>query len=217
LAHKNGWEGDYVRNLREYLKFQADAPPQSPLVRDLLRIEPKRVQFYTPDELRELSRRLDRAIPRCPKKHLLKLKWLKAECERHLDQLVSADKLYKECADEVLSFEAVKADDTQNVRLLIEAATVARARGQTKAQLERAISYLMPIQSTEIATPRVLGMLTEMYAQLGDQRRYEEFAAKANAYLEDHIAADNSGLSEALERARRAMELHGIGAQRRSQ
>src|SRR5262249_6787538 len=59
LAHKNSWEGDYVRNLREYLKFQADAPPESPLVRDLLRIEPKRVQFYTPEELRELSRRLD--------------------------------------------------------------------------------------------------------------------------------------------------------------
>src|SRR5262249_40235720 len=168
LAQKNGWEGDYVRNLREYLKLQADAPPESPLVRDLLRIEPKRVQFYAPDELRELSRRLDRAIPRCPKKHLLKLKWLKAECERHLDLLVSADKLYKECADEMLSSGPVKADDTQNVRLLIEAATVARARGQTTVQLERAISYLLPIQNTEIATPRVLGMLTEMYAQLGD-------------------------------------------------
>lgn len=214
LAHKNGWEGDYVRNLREYLKLQADAPPDSPLVRDLLRIEPKRVQYYTPDELRELSRRLDRALPRCPKKHLLKLKWLKAECERHLDQPVSADKLYKECAEEVLSSGPVKADDTQNVRLLIEAATVARARVQTKAQLERAISYLMPIQNTTIAAPRVLGMLTEMYAQLGDQHRYEEFAAKANAYLQDHIALDNTGLDEALERARRAIELRSTGAQR---
>src|SRR5262249_26198396 len=116
LAQKNGWEGDYVRNLREYLKLQADAPPESPLVRDLLRIESKRVQFYAPDELRELSRRLDRAIPRCPKKDLLKLKWLKAECERHLDQPVSADKLYKECAEEVLSSGPVKTDDAQSVR-----------------------------------------------------------------------------------------------------
>jgi len=196
------------------MKLQADVPPESPLVRDLLRIEPRRVHFYTPDELRELGRRLDRAIPRCPKKHLLKLKWLKAECERHLDQPVSADKLYKECAEQVLALGLVKADGTQSVRLLIEAATVARARAQTQAQLERAISYLIPIQDTDIATPRVLGMLTEMYAQVGDKRGYHEFAAKANVYLEEHTLTDNSGLEEALERARRAIELRGPGVQR---
>lgn len=214
LAQKNGWEGDYVRNLRDYLKLQADAPPESPLVRDLLRIEPKRVQFYLPDELHELSRRLDRAIPRCPKKHLLRLKWIKAECERHLDQLVSADKLYRECAEEVLAAGPVKRDDTQGVRLLIEAATVARARVQTNAQLERAISYLLPIQNTDIATPRVLGMLTEMYAQLGDQGHYEEFAAKANAYLEEQPPTDNTGLEEALDRAKRAIDPRGSAAHR---
>jgi hypothetical protein len=196
------------------LKLQADAPPESPLVRDLLRIEPKRVQFYARNELQELSRRLDRAIPRCPKKHLLKLKWLKAESERHLDQPVSADKLYKECAEEVLASALVKDDDTQNVRLLIEAATVARARVQTKAQLERAISYLVPIQDTDIAAPRVLGMLAEMYAQLGDQEHYLEFARKGHAYLEDHVLSDNPGLEEALERARRAIEQNSSAAQR---
>lgn len=214
LAHGNGWEGDYVRNLRDYLRLRADAPPESPLVRDLLRIEPKRVQFYAPEELEELNHRLDRAFPRCPKKHLLKLKWLKAECERHLDQLVSADKLYRECAEEVLSAGPVRAADTQNVRLLIEAATVARARVQAAAQLERAISYLLPIQQTDIATPRVVGMLTEMYAQLGDYEHYQDFAARAGRYLEEHALTDNTGLEEALERARRAIEQRRAGEKR---
>lgn len=211
LAQQNEWEGEYVRNLRDYLKLRADAPPESPLVRDLIRIEPKQVRFYAPDELVELNQRLDRAIPRSPVKHVLKLKWLKAECERHLDHLVSADKLYKECAEEVLASGQIKTDDPQNVRLLIEAATVARARGQTTAQLERSISYLLPIQTTDIAAPRVLGMLTEMYAQLGDQARYEEFSAKAQAYLDEHTLMENIGLGDALERARRATELRHRG------
>jgi len=206
LAQRNGWEVEFVRNLRAYIKLQAGAAPESPLVRDLLRIEPKGVQYYDSVELKELNRRLDRAIPRCPKRYLLRLKWLKAECERHQDQLVSADKLYKECAEEVLAEGRVSADDAQNVRLLIEAATVARSRGQTPAQLERAISYLLPIQETDIAAPRVLGMLTEMYAQVGNQERYREFAAKAQGYLDEHTFTNNGGLEDALDRAQRVVE-----------
>lgn len=209
LAQKNGWEADYVRNLREYLKLQANVPPESPLVRDLLRIEPRQIQFYTPEELIELGHRLDRAISKSPKKYLLKLKWLKAESERHQNQLVSADRLYKECADEILLVGQPKSGDSQSVRILIEAATVARARVQTKAQLERAISYLLPIQHTDIAAPRVLGMLTEMYGQLGDRTHYEEFAAKGKTYLEEHAWNENTGLEEALERAERAISQHG--------
>lgn len=206
LAQRNGWEGEYVRNLRDYLKLQAKVPPESPLVRDLLGIEPRLIQFYAPAERIELVRRLDRAIPKAPKKHVLKLKWLKAECERHQDQPVSADRLYKECAEEILSSGPPDPNDTPSVRLLIEAATVARARVQTPAQLERAISYLLPIQSTDIAAPRVLGMLTEMYAQLGDREHYEEFQAKAAAYIGEHSWSDSTGLEEALERARRALD-----------
>jgi hypothetical protein len=205
LAHQKQWEGDYVRNLRGYLKLRTDAPPESLLVRELIRIDPKQVRFYSPDELVELNRRLDQAIPRTPVKQVLKLRWLKAESERHLDHLVSADKLYQECAEEILSSGPEEINEPQNVRLLIEAATIARARGDATAQLERAISYLLPIQETDIAAPRVLGMLTEMFAQMDDQGNYESFAAKAQAYLDERTSAENTGLGAALDRAKRVI------------
>ncbi|HLW53997.1 MAG TPA: RNA-binding domain-containing protein [Candidatus Angelobacter sp.] len=206
LARNNDWEAEYVRNLRSFLRLRADTPPESPLIRDLLNLEPKRIQFYTPEELRELDARLSRALPHCPDKHVRKLKWLMAETQRHLERPVSADDLYRECADSILSEGPVTADQTETVRLLLEAATVAKARAQTRPQIERAISYLLAIRETEIAAPRVIGMLAEMFALLGDEAHYAEYFQRGEEYLDSHPYGETTGLQEALERARAQVE-----------
>jgi hypothetical protein len=103
LSQKERWEGEFVHNLSRYVKLRRDAPPESPLIRDLLRLDPRRIQDYTEEEKRELLARIERAMSRCPDKFKLKLMWLKAECWRHLNSPVSADDLYQECATLVLA------------------------------------------------------------------------------------------------------------------
>jgi hypothetical protein len=209
LARRNGWEGDYVRNLQSYVRQHRDAPPESPLVRDLLKLEPRRIQYYSSEERTELIARIDRALPRCPENYALKLKVLKAECERHSGMPVSADDLYKECADTVMARGSVPADDVESVRILLEAATVAKARAQTEPQIRRAISYLEEIQDSDVAPLRVLGTLTEMYAIIGDRQNYEKYSAAVEQYRTSHEDIRDShldALEEALERARTTIE-----------
>ncbi|HET9742907.1 MAG TPA: ATP-binding protein [Terriglobales bacterium] len=209
LARRNGWEGDYVQNLQYYMRQQRDAPPDSPLARDLLKLEPRRIQYYTSDERRELIVRIDRALPRCRERFALKLKVLKAECERHSGMPISADDLYKECAEAVLAKGPISPHDVEGIRILLEAATVAKVRSQTEPQIRRAISYLEAIQNTDVAPLRVLGTLTEMYAILGDRQSYERYLARVQQYRDSHDDIRDSHLyqlEEALERARSTVE-----------
>jgi hypothetical protein len=201
LARKKGWEGEYTANLKEYIRSVKRAAPESPLIRDLLNIEPRKVQEFTESELEELDSRIDRAIPRCPQHLLLQLKVLKAECQRHLRNPVSADDLYRSCADEILSNAFTNAD-TFRIRVLLEAATVAKIRAQTEPQLARAIRYLKVVEQSDVAAPRVLGMLTEFYALVGDVDAYETYRKKAEVYLRDHSSEFEGGLEDALDRAR---------------
>ena len=144
-------------------------------------------------------------MARCPEKFKLKLKWLKAECHRHLDLPVSADDLYRECADASLSLGPIQNADADRIRILLEAATVAKVRGQTEPQIRRAISYLEAIRHTDFAPVRVLGTLTEMYAIIGERTSYEKYRQLAHDFVESHTTINDlhlDALEEALERAR---------------
>jgi hypothetical protein len=209
LARNRGWEGEYVQNLRLYVRLHRDAPPESPLVRDLVNQETRRIQFYTREEKQELVARIDRALPRCPDKYKTKLNWLKAECHRHLDSPVSADDLYRDCADSILAQGPIRNTDVEKIRILMEAATVAKARAQTEPQIRRAISYLHALEHTEFAHLRVLGTLTEYYAILGDRANYEKYLRYVTSYRESSSYISGShrdALDEALERARSYFE-----------
>ncbi len=209
LARNRGWEGEYVQNLRQYVRLHRDAPPESPLIRDLVNLETRRIQFYTREEKLELVARIDRALPRCPDKYKRKLKWLKAECHRHLDLPVSADDLYRECAESILAEGTLKSTEVEKIRILIEAATVAKARAQTEPQIRRAISYLHALEHTEFAHLRVLGTLTEYYAILDDRKNYEKYLRYVTSYRDSSGYISDShldALEEALERARSYFE-----------
>ncbi|MGB9404318.1 MAG: RNA-binding domain-containing protein [Candidatus Acidiferrales bacterium] len=209
LSLKYRWEGDFVHNLSAYQRSHSEVPPDSPLLRQLVALEPRKVQDYTTEQKDGLIARIDRALPRCPEKFRLKLKWLKAECLRHLESLVSADGLYEECAETILAQGPPRSEDRENARLLLEAATVAKARSQTETHLRRAASYLEAIQDFDVGTPRVLGMLTEIYALLGDAASYAKFRERALSYHQANKelpALLLDPLDDALERARAHMQ-----------
>jgi hypothetical protein len=63
---------------------------------------------------------------------------------------------------------------------------VAKARGQTAQQLRRAIVYLEAIHQTDFAPHRVLGMLSEFSAVVGDLSAYREYRRRAEAYAKSH-------------------------------
>lgn len=208
LARKNGWESEYVRNLRSFVELQRQETREttdSPLIRDLLSMQAGRTQDYTTQEKEELIARIDRALPRCPQEHMLKLKHLKAECHRHLDSPISADDLYRECADSILAQGPVKTFEIDKIRILLEAATVAKARAQTESQIRRAISYLQAVEHTQFAHLRVLGMLTEFHAILGDYPNYQKYLRFVTSYRESSGYIRDSHLDqleEALARAK---------------
>ncbi len=204
LARKMGWESEFTANLNKHIKRAAVSIPDDPLIRDLVGIDPRNLRDMSKEEIGQLEGRLDRALPRASAKHSIYLRALKAECERQLDNPISADKLYQECAEEIL-----KSSDTQkDARLgaiLLEAATVAKARSHSQPQIRRAISYLEAIQQTSFASLRVLGMLTELYAMVGDRGSYEKYRRRVT-----HLRDSNPGrfsqsqlaaLEEALHRA----------------
>ncbi len=205
LARNSLWEAGYANSLRSYVRKHRDEPPDSPLIRDLLQLEPRRIQEYSPEERNELIARVDRARPRCPDKFAIKLKWLKAECMRHGGSLKSADDLYKDCAESVLKDGEIDSHETDRIRILLEAATVAKFRAPTELQARRVIPYLEAIAHTDVAPLRVLGTLTEMYAITRDRTKYEEYLQKVNSYRESHSDYTDShveALEEALERAK---------------
>ncbi len=206
LARKQGWEGEYVANLRSFVRQQAVNPPESPLVRDLLKIEPPRIQNYTREEITELDTRIERALTKASQRHTVKLRWLQAECERHLENLVTADDLYRQCADAVVPGEQSLVTQSERARILLEAATVAKVRAQTDPQLHRAVQYLEAIRETEFSPMRVLGMLTEFYAMLGDVAKYQQYASRAAKYEEENPHERSDNLDDALIRAKAHIE-----------
>jgi hypothetical protein len=208
LSQNRRWEGEFVHNLSAYVKRRRDDPPDSPLVRDLLSLEPRRIQDYTAEEKQELIARIERAMHRCPDKYKLKLMWLNAECLRHLDSPISADEAYEECAKCVLE-QGVEPKPIDSIRILLEAATVAKIRAQTEPQLKRAISYLKTIEGNLAFPARVLGTLTELYALLGDRVNYEEYLRRVTTYRDSHDDLRDShleALDEALERAKHHLD-----------
>lgn len=205
LARKNGWESEYVHNLRAFVESQRTAPTDSPLIRDLVDMRAGHIQDYTTSQMQELIARVDRALPRCPDQYRVKLMSLKAECHRHLGEPVSADDLYRECADSILRQGKVKNSEVDKIRILLEAATVAKARAQTEAQIRRAISYLTAIEHTDFAHLRVLGMLTEYYAILRDRANYEKYLRFVTSYRDTSARIRDlhkDQLDEALARAK---------------
>jgi hypothetical protein len=91
---------------------------------------------------------------------------------------------------------------------LVEAATVLRQSGPVATNLKRAVRYLEPISSFATQEIRVLAMLAEMYAMLGNQERYTIFYERGRKKLEAEgdllsyrvrEAADNAlGRAEAI-------------------
>jgi len=177
LARKNDWEREFGRGFKNYqVACGGDSPPD-PLVKNLIEFEPNLIKSLTSDEIRELKSRIERVLAR-PHAYHNQLLALDAECERHSGHLLSADSRYREAADAILN--SGKPIDLKSARILLEAATVARAAFQTEPQLKRAISYLRAIQDHDLVPLRVFGMLVEMSARVGDADAYDGYLSKGN-------------------------------------
>ena len=102
--------------------------------------------------------------------------------------------------------ERLENKEKQKTRIMLEAATVARARAQTTPQIERCIQYLEAIQNTDFAPHRVLGMLTEFSALVGNIDKYGHYRSRVKDYLRTRgralSTAQRSALDSALERAK---------------
>jgi hypothetical protein len=206
LIRKERWEPEYVQNLRGYVKQQNDHEGESQLARDLLAIQPREIQDYTRDQQVELEQRIDRVLERVPIDSKVRLKWLRAECQRHQGNLLTADGLYREIAEAVLPQNKTLVNSTDRARLLLEAATTAKMSSQAPAQLNRAISYLTPIENLPVVKARALGMLTEMYALLGRRPAYEGYCRRVEQYIRQNPFQDKGPLEAALARARAVIE-----------
>jgi hypothetical protein len=133
------------------------------------------------------------------------LLYLSAECERHSGNIITADDLYREAAEVILA--SGKAKQSQKYQaILVEAATVAKSRSHTEAQLGRAIEYLKTIEGTAFYALRVLGSLVELHAMMGQKEQYNGYLKRVtNLRDKDRTRfsqAQLHGLEEALSRAR---------------
>jgi len=163
----------------------------------------------TREEVAAFERRVDRALPRCPAQLKVTLTALKAECQRHCGNLISADELYEKCAEEILRAGTAK-DNERHAKILLEAATVAKFRSPSGPQIKRAIGYLETIQETHFAPLRVLGTLAELHAMLGNRMEYEKYRKRVHHLRDSHPGrfspSQLSALDEALERAKACLE-----------
>lgn len=216
LAQRSGWEREFVKNLKGWLAQKPTLQQPSGVVRELLSIQLYKIRNFTPDELRELDDRCVRALETCPEESKYYLLALRAECQRHQGNIVSADELFKRSAERILSGGTVGSSEHQKIRSLVEAATVAKMRLETEAQLTRAVEYLVAVQHTSIAAHRVLGMLCELYALLGNRAEYERYRLRATDFLNRTARETNQSQRDALREAiRRAGELMGVKNRRR--
>lgn len=115
--------------------------------------------------------------------------------------------MYEKASAKLLEGGPVTNMQKARVQVLLEAATVAKARGQSPQQLRRAVRYLEAINHTDFAPHRVLGMLTEFSALIGELPAYREYRARAEAYAKSHKNRLTQPQSENLQSAiRRADE-----------
>lgn len=202
-ARVKGWETGYVTALRRYNSKRGPTVTSSPLIRDLLGIRPAEIRHLSKQEKEEVVKRVDRALPSALAADRARLLWRKAECARHLSQAVTADEVYMQAAE-----EALRLDPPLHIEemwhLLLEAATVAKARSTGTSYTERAVRYLTHVLKFDAENTRVVGMLAELYGILGDEEEYLKFDAAGRRLLEvedpDGIYAGN--LRFALDRAR---------------
>ena len=152
----------------------------------------------TPEELADLGRRINRASTRA-RAQRIELLALKAECERHSGNVITADEIYKQVADELLSTGRTR--DRRSQRILLEAATVAKLAIRTELQLRRAIRYLEAIQDSDFSTTRVLGMLAELNALVGDQAAFDGYESRVRNLLRQDPARFSMSQVHALEDA----------------
>jgi hypothetical protein len=128
---------------------------------------------------------------------------LAAECERHSNLIITADDHYKEAAELILA--GPRPISQKYSKILLEAATVAKFRSQTEPQLRRAIKYLEAITDVEFAPLRILGMLVEFSARVGDENSYRHYRERVQARREDNTGRFSvnqlHALDEALDRA----------------
>jgi hypothetical protein len=206
IARIRGWEREQADRLKLKLRNVAPAAALSATLRDLLGISSFVVKSFTQSERTALLERVDRGLPKCPSGLRPKLLALKAECQRHENNIVTADGLYQQAADGLLS-DADSRLDRERPAILLEAATVALMRGHTRPQAERALRYLEAIHDTSANAARVLGMLADAASIVGDQSRTSRYLTRAEDYLTAHRAdmsqSQIAQMTAALERARK--------------
>ena len=212
IARKYHWEEEFARGLRQFTASSESTPAPDPLIRDLVDFDPRMLRKMTLEEIGDLKRRVERANQR-QHTYRLELNALAAECERHSHNVITADDIYKETAEAVLASGSA-AKNERYAKILLEAATVAKMRSQTNQQLQRAVRYLMAIQTTAFASLRVLGTLVELFALLGDKKNYEEFLRRVTTLQRKDPGrfsqAQIDALEEALGRAKEAIARRSV-------
>jgi hypothetical protein len=205
LARNNGWEVDYVQRLKQFARWGRPST-ESPLIRDILALRPANIRLLNTQEKEEVVKRIGRALSSANPSDRIRLIWLKAECARHLQQLVTADDTYTEAAEAVLT-NPQSLPDEERWHLLLEAATVARARAVNRYQIDKAIRFLKAAESTEAENTRLIGMLAELYGSIGDRKAFTEYAEKAKQLLEEEDPEGTFAynLSAAVERGRESL------------
>jgi hypothetical protein len=202
MARKNHWESDFARGLKDFSLGRSTSKIADPLTRDLLDFDPRKLERMSQDERDNLKRRIDRAISH-PHAFKIELTSLKAECERHSGNVISADDLYRTAADEILKLTPIT--DERYQKILLEAATVAKLRSFTEPQLRRAIKYLEVVQSSSFSTLRVLGTLAELSAMVGDSEAYNQYKLRVTNLRDRErprfSVSQISALNDALTRA----------------
>jgi hypothetical protein len=207
LARQNHWEEELARGLRDYQAALSPSPRPDPLIRDLLEIDPRKFKKMSADEIGDLKRRVQRANSR-PHGFKAELMVIAAECERHLGNIITADDMYREIADQLCSLPPNDITE-RTAKILLEAATVAKMRSRTEQQLNRAIGYLKAVETTPYSILRVLGTLVELHALKGDKEGYKQYLRRVTN-LRDREAGRFSqtqlfALEDALQRARSFM------------
>lgn len=203
IARQKDWERDFVQRLRRYTSRKDGYSAETSLVRDLIAIRPPSIRSLDDSDREEIVKRVDRALASASATDRVRLLWRKAECERHLHHDITADDIYSECADSVLAKPELLPEE-EKWHLLLEAATVARARSANRFQVGKSIRYLEAAERLQSDNTRVIGMLAELHGLLGDGAKVSAYIAKAETALTDEfpdsIYAVN--LNAALTRAR---------------
>jgi hypothetical protein len=208
LGRRSHWESGFAKACLAYTKENPEQSSDDPLLTDLSRKNPRDVKYMTAETREELRRRIERVKPKKMSVETeVVILQLEAECYRHSESILTARDIYSHAAEKLLS-SGLPLDTARHQDILVEAATVLRQSGPVATNLKRAVRYLEPISSFATQEIRVLAMLAEMYAMLGNQERYTIFYERGRKKLEAEgdllsyrvrEAADNAlGRAEAI-------------------